>query len=429
MKSHRQKAAEMEKERDEGTETSRDAGEAMPETPYVLSRQAGTLTPIQVCFSEARGKIFRRLLDMDPQVLLVGLSRLPREKQREFLDRLPFDSPLVPILEEAVESQSSPAPDRIAEKDFETLQYYMELEESLDTRGKNQERILSTLNRTNELPTLPSVANHVLMIASNPDASASDLTEVIMNDPSLTSKLLKIVNSAFYGFAQKIATVKQAVVLLGTGEVVAISFGLSTAKLFDAAHLKGAYSPKTLWRHSMCTGLIAEKLCKQFPEFRKLGVFTAGLLHDLGKIILIDLFPESYGQAHKEATKHELPLFELEEERFGLNHAMIGEFLAANWNLPEPIIHAIAFHHQPFAAPTHPQLAAIIGLADYLFHEATARAETTEEFTVVPTELTTSHWTFLRSLFPGLNAEALEGMVRDARETIKHSREMFAILD
>ena len=396
-------------------------------TPYILSRKDGTLTPIQICFTEARGKIFRRLLRMDPQSLLFGLSQLPVEKQKEFLARLPFDSPLAPILQDAIESQFQPVPNKVAQEDFETIVYYMEMDGGLEERKNNQEMILSKLNRTDTLPTLPSVATHVLMIASNPDASASDLTDVIANDPSLTSKLLKVVNSVFYGFRQKIGTVKQAVILLGTGEIIALAFGLATAKLFNVSQMKGVYSPRSLWQHSMCTGLISESLCKRFPEYKKLGVFTAGLLHDFGKILLIENFPELYGQVHIEAKKHALPLFELEEEKFGINHAIIGEFLAANWNLPDALVQAIAFHHQPFSAPSHSQLAAIIGLADYLFYEATAASEIPMEFSGFSCELTSCHWTFLGQLFPGFNTEMLREMTQDAVDIINKSRNLFLI--
>ncbi len=420
------KAAESSRKEDQKTTESEKKAAA---TPMVLARDKGTITPIQVCFTEARGKIFRRLLEMDPKTLLLGLSQLPPEKQREFLARLPFDSPLLPILEQAMASQSGPIQDKVAEEDLSTIIYYMELDEGLEERRKNQDAILSKMNRIEALPTLPSIASRVLMIASNPDSSASELTDVIVNDPSLTSTLLKIVNSAFYGFPQKIGTVKQAVVLLGTGEIVALSFGLSTAKLFASAHLKGVYSPKDLWRHSMCTGLIAESLCKRFPEYRKLGVFTAGLLHDFGKIILIDHFPELYGQVHVDVKKYELPLYDLEDERFGLNHAIIGEFLATNWKLPAPLTQAIAFHHQPAAATSHPQLAAIIGLADYLYYEVAALGELPNELRSFPCELTSSHWAFLGQVFPGLNSEQLKQMTQDALQVIRNSHDLFSILD
>jgi putative nucleotidyltransferase with HDIG domain len=398
-------------------------------TPYVLSRDDGSLTPIQVCFTEARGKMFKRLLSMDPQSLLLGLSQLPIEKQQEFLARLPFDSPLTPILQDAIDTQSQPVPDKASEEDLETILYYMGMEEGLEERKNNQEKILSKLNRTEALPTLPSVASHVLLIASNPDASASDLTNVIENDPSLTSKLLKVVNSAFYGFLQKIGTVKQAVVLLGTGEIIALAFGLTTAKLFNVSQLKGIYSPKSLWQHSMCTGLIAENLCKRFPEYKKLGVFTAGLLHDFGKILLIENFSDLYGQVHAEAKKYSLPLFELEEEKFGLNHAIIGEFLATNWNLPDALIQAVAFHHQPFSAPSHSQLAAIIGLADFLYYEAVEMGEISMDFSGFSCELTSCHWTLLGQLFPGFNSEMLNEMTQESVDIINKTKNLFMIPD
>lgn len=420
-------AAELKRKEDEKSFSSDTATSSV--TPYVLSRDKGTLTPIQVCFTEARGKIFRRLLDMNPQTLLLGLSQLSQDKQREFLARLPFNSPLLPVLEDAMATQIQPTADQVAEDDLETIIYYMELDAGLSERKNNQDLILSKMNRIDSLPTLPSIATHVMMIASNPDASAQDLTDVIMNDPSLTSALLKIVNSAFYGFPQKIGTVKQAVVLLGTGEVVALAFGLSTAKLFAASHLKGVYSPKDLWRHSMCTGLIAENLCKGFPEYRKLGVFTAGLLHDFGKILLIDHFPELYGQVHVDVRKHELPLYDLEDEKFGLNHAVIGEYLASSWNLPEPLVQAISFHHHPAAASSYAQLAAIIGLADYLYYGVSELGDLEHELTSFPCELTSSHWTFLGQLFSGLNTEMLESMIQDALEVIKRSHELFSILE
>ncbi|SPD75990.1 conserved hypothetical protein [uncultured Desulfobacterium sp.] len=397
--------------------------------PYVFSRAGGTLTPIQVCFTEARGKIFKRLLNMDPQSLLLGLSQLSKDKQREFLARLPFDSPLVLILKEAIDSQTQPVSDSALQEELETIVYYMELEEGLNERKKNQDEILSVLNRLESLPTLPSIASRLLMIASDPDSSAGDLTEVIMNDPSLTSRILKIINSAYYGFAQKIGTVKQAVMLLGTREIIALAFGISTVKLFEPAHLKGIYSPKALWRHSMCTGLIAENLCKAFPEYRKLGVFTAGLLHDFGKILIVEKFPELYGQVHVEARKYDLPLYDLEEEKFGINHAIIGEVLSSNWKLPEALVHGIAFHHQPFSASSHSQFAAIIGLADYLYHEAIFHGELSDDFSGFPCELSSCHWTFLSQLFPDFDNDKLKMMIEEALDIIKRGQELFAILD
>jgi HD-like signal output (HDOD) protein len=179
----------------------------------------------------------------------------------------------------------------------------------------------------------------------------------------------------------------------------------------------------------MSTALIAQNVCQRFPEYQRLGAFTAGLLHDFGKIFLIENFPELYAQTHVHAKELGLSLFELEEERFGLNHAAIGELLASNWNLPEALVEAIAFHHQPFSAPGHPQLAAMIGLADYLHHEASGVEEHPQGAPFLSPQLTFGHWGFLTELFDGLDHEQLGQMQEDALAIIRDSQDLFAILD
>ena len=412
-----------------------------PETQVASSPQAATadvsqtnkagLTPLQLCFTKARGRIFKRLLNMDPETLWLGLSRLPQAKQKQFLVRLPFESPLVPVLKEKIDAQHQPVSNTAAEKHFEAIIYQMELEEGLEERKEIQRKVLSKLNRAEALPTLPSIAGYVFKIASNPNSSAGDLTRVIVNDPALTSKLLKIVNSAFYGVPKKIGTVKQAVVILGTDEIMDLAFGMAAAKVFEIKSVEGLYDPKAVWHHSMCIGLIAQYLCQRLPKYREnnLGVFTAGLLHDFGKIFLAEHFPEMYGRIHADSNKHELPVFELEEETFGLNHAVIGKLLASNWNLPEALVQAVAFHHQPFSASSHSQLAAIIGLADYLYYEGSMSDDLSEEVPVLPPQLTVGHWSFLTQLFRGMDSEQLKKMKEEAVAIVENNQDLFAILD
>jgi HD-like signal output (HDOD) protein len=402
-----------------------------PSTAFVSARDEARLNPLQLCFTQARGKVLKRLLDMDPQTLWLGLSQVPQAEQKKFLARLPFDSPLIPVLEKTITTQPESLFDKTAEQHFEALVHQMQLEEGLERRKEIQEEVLSRLNRLETLPTLPSVAAHVFQIASNPNSSASDLTKVIMNDPSLTSKILKVVNSAFYGFPQKIGTVNQAVVVLGTNEIMDLAFGVAAAKAFDVTPVEGLFDPKAVWHHSICTGLIAQNLCQRVPEYekQKLGGFTAGLLHDFGKIFLAQGFHELYTHIHVESRKHELPLFELEEERFGLNHALIGKLLASNWNLPEYLVQAIAFHHQPFSASSHSQLAAIIGLADYLYYEATISEGQRGETSALFPQLTSGHWSVLTQLFTDLDTEQMEKMKDDALTVFTESDDLFEIID
>ena len=404
-----------------------------PQAPTVsisASRQE-RLNPLQLCFTQARGKVFKRLLDMDPQTLWLGLSQVPRAEQKKFLARLPFDSPLIPVLERTINAQPESVLDKAAEQHFEALVHQMELEEGLEKRNEIQQEVLSGLNRLEALPTLPSVAAHVFEIASAPNSSASDLTKVIVNDPSLTSKILKVVNSAFYGFPQKIGTVKHAVVVLGMNEIMDVAFGVAAAKAFEVTPIEGLFDPKAVWHHSMCTALIAQNLCQRIPKYekQKLGGFTAGLLHDFGKIFLAQNFHEIYTDIHIQGAKQGLPLFELEEERLGLNHALIGELLASNWNLPEYLVQAIAFHHQPFSASSHAELAALIGLADYLYYEATMSEEQREESSVLSPQLTSGHWSVLTRLFPELDTKQIDKMKDDCLAIMTESNDVIDIID
>ncbi len=405
---------------------------AHPQEPVSHGRSAtehGKHDSLQRCFTEARGNIFRRLLSLSPETLWHGLCQLPETTQREFLARLPFDSPLCPVLAERIETQCAPKVNEAESHHFEAIIHQMELEEGLSERLEMKKRILSKLNRIETLPTLPSIASHVFKIASNPNSSAEDLTKVIVNDPPLTSKLLKIVNSAFYGFPQKIGTVKQVVVILGTEEIMDLAFGLAAAKVFKTKSVEGLGDPKALWHHSMSTALIAQNLCQNFPNFQNLGAFTAGLLHDFGKIFLMENFSEPYGQLHLDGADKNLPVFELEEERFGLNHAVLGEFLASNWNLPDDLVKAIAFHHQPFSAAEHAQLAAIIGLADYLHYQTTLNNGANDHLHLLPPGISFGHWNILTKLFKGLDSEALTKMAEEASTTLEESQDLFALLD
>ena len=400
-------------------------------TASISPSYQASFNPLQLCFTQARGKVFKRLLDIDPQTLWLGLSQVPQAEQKKFLARLPFDSPLIPVLEERISAQPEPVFDKAAEQHFEALVHQMELEEGLEKRKEIKEEVLSGLNRLEALPTLPSVAAHVFEIASAPNSSASDLTKVIMNDPSLTSKILKVVNSAFYGFSQKIGTVKHAVVVLGLNEIMDLAFGVAAAKAFEVTPLEGLFDPNAVWHHSVCTGLIAQNLCQRVPKYEreKLGGFTAGLLHDFGKIFLAQTFHEIYRDIHIQGAKQGVPLFELEEERLGLNHALIGRLLASNWNLPEYLVEAIAFHHQPFSASSHAGLAALIGLADYLYYEATMSEEQRQENSVLSPQLTSGHWNVLTQLFTDLGTEQMEKMKKDCLAIVAESKDVFDIID
>ncbi len=380
--------------------------------------------PIQQCFTKAYGKIFRRLCTMDKPTFCAGLCQIPQPRQKEFLDRLPYDSPLVSDLEALIEHQTETVISDEIRKRYQAILYQIEMERELENRAAIQKKVQVVLSNTEALPTLPPIAAQVFQIASNEQSSADDLANVIMLDQSLTSKLLKIVNSAFYGFRQKIGTVKQAIVILGLDDIVNLAIGLSATRVFNVQSPCQFFDPKNLWHHSIGTAIIARTLCNNLPAYQQQGIFTAGLLHDLGRIIFLEQFPELYQSLNSKIKKHGLLIFELEEEMFGLNHASIGKLISKNWNMPDYLVEAIAYHHQPSLAARHQLTAAIVGLADYLYHQVVKTDEIADGYS----RLTVSHLKILQSMFAHLDQHNIDELVSETEKILRDNQNAFDIL-
>lgn len=391
----------------------------------VQARNQQRIGTIQLYFARARGRLFQRLLQLDAKALWHGLSQLSQQEQRGFLNRLPYDYKLAPTLEKIINSNPRAVSDPQLEKHLEGVVFSMTLEEGLEDRKRNAARIAARLKDIEALPVLSGVAMKLFNILADPDSMIDALASVIETDPSLTLKLLKIVNSAFYGFARKIDSVKESVVILGTEEIKNLAFGLSAAKTFQNVQLAGVAHPHALWRHSIGTAIIAEHLSKRAPGFKETGVFTAGLIHDTGKIFLMEHFPQLYRDVYETASRLGIPVFEMEEEKYELNHALIGRHVATRWNLPENLSHAMACHHLPTASADAAYLAAITGLADYLYHRA-IQSKTPEE-PDPPIYLTFGQFSVLNRLFKGLNRELLETLAQEVTALLKDNQDLFTV--
>jgi len=221
--------------------------------------------------------------------------------------------------------------------------------------------------RIKDLPTLPSVLGKILATAADPDASALDLGQHIAADQSLSATLLKLVNSAYYGFYRQISEVSQAIVMLGFLEVRNITL---TATAFRTLSKNSSnYDRLQLWRHSLATAMAAERLAKRQRQ-RIEGAFEAGLLHDFGKVALDMLYPEEFRLAAEQAHAESRYIYETEKEHFGLNHAEVGGLLGEHWNLPPAVVEAIRLHHSPAEATLNPKLTALAALANYIAYGA-----------------------------------------------------------
>jgi HD-like signal output (HDOD) protein len=390
-------------------------------------RQDSTSDLLARCFSDARGRIFQRFVDMDPETLWVGLSRLSIIQQSDFLFRLPYNSPLVSSLGQKIKDQEKPISDNAADY-FKAIIHQMDFEENMRERNQTYQDVTTRLNQIESLPTLSAVAFQIFHIASKADTGVQELAEVIKNDPPLTLKILKIVNSAFYGFHEKIHTINHALTILGTDEIKNLTFGLAMAKCLESAGFKGSYSPERLWHHSMGAAYIAAYLSRYHSKYQDQDMFTAGLLHDFGKIFFMENFSELYDTTLNTATKGCLPIHGAEEENFGISHQTIGRQISSNWNLPDYLVDAIAFHHQPSAAGKNQELAALIGLADYLYYKASFLEDPPSEVLVFTPYLSVDHFSLLKKIIPDIDEVFIEQLTEKICAILRENEEIFNVI-
>lgn len=236
----------------------------------------------------------------------------------------------------------------------------------IETKLK-QERLLRIIeDELQDLPPLPAVIVRVMQTVNDPTTSASDLNRLISADSALTSKVLRLVNSSYYGFPRKIATITNAVVILGFNTVRNLTTSLGVFNAFDARGQKTALDRSAFWAHSMgvavAAGVIARR--KGIGSKSVEEVFIGGLLHDIGKLFLDQYFPDQYAIAIKLAGAAKISIWESEKTALGVGHALVGKRIAEKWNLPHSLTSMITLHHQPVFAKEYFELTATIQAAD-----------------------------------------------------------------
>ncbi len=209
------------------------------------------------------------------------------------------------------------------------------------------------------LPTVPGVLKRLSGIIEKPRITLVEISAFISNDPALTTKILKMVNSAIYGFPGRIASVSHATMLLGLNVIKGLLLGVSVFELMQKT-MNGLYE------HSLACAIasrvIAQKKGLKEPE----EISVAGLLHDIGKVILMLEFQTEYEAAMNEAQTKGISIFEAEKIQFNATHANVGSWLAEKWRFPRSLIEVIEFHHRPALAKNAPLETAIVHMADIL---------------------------------------------------------------
>jgi HD-like signal output (HDOD) protein len=209
------------------------------------------------------------------------------------------------------------------------------------------------------VPTVPSVLKQLSTIIENPKISLNEISHFVSKDPALTTKILQMVNSALYGFPGRISSVNHAVMLLGLNVVKGLLLSVSVFEIMHKAMMG-------LREHSIgvaiASKVIAQKKGLKEPE----EVFVAGLLHDVGKVILILMYPEEYEKAVKESETASIAIFETERNHFSETHAAVAGWLSEKWHFPKKLCDCLANHHRPQVSTLAPLETSIVHMADIL---------------------------------------------------------------
>lgn len=221
------------------------------------------------------------------------------------------------------------------------------------------------VNDSVELASLPSVVMRAMELLNNPDTSASDIGEIIAEDPALTARLLKIVNSAFYGFPSRIDTISRAITIIGTLELTDLVVGSSAIEVF-AKLPNRLVDMQTFWEHSLYAGIVARLLSRYLRAPNTERCFIMGLLHDIGSLVLYHQQPELAGRALETASEKSVPLHVAERGVFGFDHGQVGAELMRSWNLPDSFVETALNHHTPSVAERYRLETAVVHLADVI---------------------------------------------------------------
>ena len=231
---------------------------------------------------------------------------------------------------------------------------------------QRQERIKKITQSIIGLPTLPTVITQMIGLIDHPKTSAKDVASLISTDQALTAKILKLANSAFYGFPRGIATVNHAVVVLGFDTVKNLGLSVSVLERFSSGSSDTEFDRQKFWEHSIACGVAARMLAGKL-RYRVQGeAFAAGILHDIGKLILSQYFTDEFGGVLTLARDEDIYIGKAEEQVLGVTHTEIGHWLAEKWNLPDKLVAAIAYHHTPGRLERDAELPSLIHLADFL---------------------------------------------------------------
>jgi len=278
------------------------------------------------------------------------------------------------------------------------------MSDPVDRAAERARETLRTLESIDQIPTLPAVLVQVWDLTRRESTSAADLGRALSADPGLVGSVLRLANSAYFGFPRKVSTVTQAIVVLGFETVKSLALGASVFGVL--ARKSGWLDTDRFFRHGLATGMGARLLVERHAPQNGGAAFCGGVLHDLGKLVLAEFLPDCWRRLET-GLRQGMPYEEAERAAAGLTHGEIGLWFAERWNFPAELATAVRWHHRPDEAPDGAEYAAAVHLADIVAHRCDVSGDARP---VLPEPAPGALARY------GLTEETLEALTREVRE-------------
>jgi len=229
-----------------------------------------------------------------------------------------------------------------------------------------EERVIDTLTRINQdLPTIPVVVSRLMHLSGSDETSINDIILVLNQDQVLTTKILRVANSAFYGLREKATTIDRAVVILGFDMIRALAVSVSFIQHFSPKNRCEGFDLGLFWAHTIAVGAFAEILAREWGTIDPGDAFTAGIMHDIGKLVMLIYFEDEFKRVLQRAKEEKIDFYEAEMIEMGISHAFVAAMLLRFWNIPEILVGAIENHHRLLVPRSDLTFTACIHLADF----------------------------------------------------------------
>ena len=228
--------------------------------------------------------------------------------------------------------------------------------------------IASAIARAGQLATLPEIALEVMRVAEDPQSTGDDLNRVLSTDPALSARILKMVNSAYYGVRREVTSIGTAIGLLGFAAIKSIAIAASLTRMFRGGSVGGGFEARELWRHSIAVGTAARALARAVHGIDPSDAFLAGLMHDIGIVVELQACRDAFGAAIAAvASDDTLSFLDAESQHLGATHEAFGLALCTSWRFPPALAIVTGHHHRPLLlAEDVGRLTALIHVADHL---------------------------------------------------------------